>query len=80
MQPVPSALGALALAAIVCASAVSAAPVYSQNFDVDDTANWTVNNNAIGNNAANIFFDYSTIGIPAGAEFRRHDAGAQSAG
>ena len=53
-------------AALVCASvASSGAVLYSQNFDVDDTANWTVNNNNSGTNAANVFYDYSTVGIPS---------------
>jgi hypothetical protein len=38
--------------------------LYSENFDVDHTANWTANSSG-GNNAANFFFDYSTIGIPS---------------
>ena len=51
-------------AVLVCASAASSGAVlYSQNFDVNDTANWTVNNNNLGTNAANVFFDYSTVGI-----------------
>src|SRR5262245_19197042 len=41
------------------------AVLYSDDFDVDHTANWTVNNNGAGTNAANIFFDYSTVGIPS---------------
>jgi len=38
--------------------------VYSENFDVDTTANWTVNKMTGGDNRADIFFDYSTVGIP----------------
>jgi len=38
--------------------------VYSQNFDVNDTANWTANAGG-GLTAANFFFDYSTVGIPS---------------
>ncbi|HOC56937.1 MAG TPA: Calx-beta domain-containing protein [Verrucomicrobiota bacterium] len=38
--------------------------VYSENFDVDTTANWTVNKTTGGDNRADIFFDYSTVGIP----------------
>jgi hypothetical protein len=64
-----SAVGALAVA--WCASPAAAAPLYSQNFDVDDTANWTFNSSAAAdapadnaNNEANFFFDYSTVGIP----------------
>ncbi len=38
--------------------------LYSQTFDANDTVNWTVNDDGLGTNAANCFFDYSTIGIP----------------
>src|SRR5688572_8425455 len=38
--------------------------IYSQNFDANDSNNWHVNDNGIGDNAANFFFDYSTVGIP----------------
>jgi hypothetical protein len=38
--------------------------LFTENFDVDPTASWTVNNNGIGTNAADFFFDYSTVGIP----------------
>jgi hypothetical protein len=54
------------VACAACAPMVSqAATLYSQTFDVDDTANWTVNNNGAGTNTANFFFDYSTVGIPS---------------
>jgi hypothetical protein len=58
--------------ALALASTASAATLYSQNFDVDDTANWTFNSSSAAdlpadnaNNEANYFFDYSTVGIPA---------------
>jgi hypothetical protein len=57
-------VGALALG-LLTANSASAAPLYVQDFDVDDTANWNVNNNGAGTNAANFFFDYSTVGIPS---------------
>jgi hypothetical protein len=57
-------LGALALT-VGPFRALNAAPLYTNNFDVDDTANWNVNNNGQGTNAANFFFDYSTVGIPS---------------
>src|SRR3954451_11076896 len=45
-----------------------AAPLYSEDFNVDHTANWTVNPST-GVNAtdttANFFYDYSAIGVPA---------------
>jgi hypothetical protein len=53
------------LAALIALAGLSkAAPLYSENFDVDPSGNWTVNNNGAGTNAANFFFDYSTVGIP----------------
>jgi hypothetical protein len=41
-------------------------PLYWENFDADHTANWNINLSPNGSNAANIFFDFSTVGIPAG--------------
>ena len=41
------------------------AALYSQTFDANDTVNWKVNNNGVGTNAANFFFDYSSVGIPS---------------
>jgi hypothetical protein len=37
---------------------------FSDDFDADHTLDWTVNDNGFGTNAANFYFDYSTIGIP----------------
>ena len=59
----------LSLAAALATSNVSfAAPLYSQDFNVDDTANWTVNPST-GANAtdfvADFFYDYSLIGVPS---------------
>jgi len=46
--------------------AVIAAPVYTENFDADHTANWTVNKGpATTDEAHDFFFDYSTVGIPS---------------
>ncbi len=50
---------------LAISSASFGAPIYSENFDVDPTASWTTNNNGIGTNDANFFFDYSTVGIPS---------------
>jgi hypothetical protein len=38
---------------------------FSDNFDVDHTANWSVSTLGPGVSDANFFFDYSTVGIPA---------------
>jgi hypothetical protein len=40
------------------------AGVYDQDFEIDSTASWTVNNGP-SDFAANFFFDYGAIGIPA---------------
>jgi hypothetical protein len=53
------------MAALSTAEMSLGATLYSENFDVNATANWTVNNNGLGTNAADFFFDYSTVGIPA---------------
>ena len=52
-------LGVLALAAI------APAQVFSDDFDVDHTANWKVNIGSTVDGNANFFFDYSTFGIPS---------------
>jgi hypothetical protein len=39
--------------------------VFNENFDVDPTANWTLNSSNATGGAADFFFDYSTVGIPA---------------
>lgn len=57
-------LGLACAAALGMASVGQAAPLYAQNFDVDDTANWTVNGGP-SDEAANFFYDYSTAGIPS---------------
>jgi len=49
---------------LAAASSISAQILFQDSFDTDNTANWNVNLGG-GNNAANIFFDYSTIGIPS---------------
>jgi hypothetical protein len=61
------ALAALA-AALSLAPTAQAAPLYTQDFNVDDTANWTVNAST-GASAtdfvSDFFYDYSAIGVPA---------------
>jgi hypothetical protein len=55
-----------ALAALGFAASAQAAPLYSENFEVDPTANWTVNKGpATTDEAHDFFFDYSTAGIPS---------------
>ena len=56
----------LTAAALALTAAVPAfgALLYTQDFEVDPTANWTVNSSPT-DAAANFFFDYSTVGIPS---------------
>ena len=56
-------LCACALGVLLAASPVLGA-LYTQDFEVDSTASWTLNNGP-SDAAANFFFDYSTVGIPA---------------
>ena len=50
--------------AVIMVSNSHAQIVLNDNFDADSTANWIVNLGG-GNNAANLYFDYSSIGIPS---------------
>ena len=52
----------LGLALVSALPFAASAQLYSENFDVDHTANWTVNNGPSDFNAG-FFFDYSTLGI-----------------
>ena len=47
---------------VFIASPAFSAVLYSQNFEVDPTASWTVNSSP-ADAAADFFFDYSTVGI-----------------
>ncbi len=52
--------------AVILNSTAEAQVVFSDNFELDSTANWTVNTGAAtSDHASNFFFDYSTVGIPA---------------
>jgi hypothetical protein len=48
---------------LIAATPAFGALLYTQNFEVDPAANWTVNGSP-SDEAANFFFDYSTVGIP----------------
>ena len=58
-------LSAIALGILTFVStAKTQEQVYSENFDTDVSVNWMIN--MIGNsNYANVFFDYSSVGIPS---------------
>lgn len=56
------------LVALLLCSASYSATLYTQDFNVDDTANWTVLPSTGGNatdTTADFFYDYSLIGVPA---------------
>jgi len=52
------------LAATVSAGSTSAS-LYNENFDVDPTANWTVNDPGLSDVLADFHYDYSAIGVPS---------------
>ena len=54
---------ALTLSILFCAPAAFGA-LYTQDFEVDPTATWTINDPGISDTASDFFFDYSTVGIP----------------
>jgi hypothetical protein len=65
MKPPVKLVGILSAAALLLAiEPVAAQVLYMQNFDVDDSANWTVNNGP-SDEAHDFFFDYNTVGIPS---------------
>ena len=57
----------LALAIAVCAFArvTRAQILFSENFNVNNTASWTVNDPALSDIGVDFFYDYSLIGVPA---------------
>jgi hypothetical protein len=63
----------LALSVMAVPVVASAAPLFSEDFDTDHTANWVYNTSINGDTAsrsdlggaADFHFDYSTVGIPA---------------
>jgi hypothetical protein len=56
---------ALIFAAAMAWSAVGSAQLYQEDFNVDPTASWTVNDPGLSDAFADFFYDYSAIGVPA---------------
>jgi hypothetical protein len=56
----------LALGALNVPATSWAVDLFTEDFEVDPTANWTVNLSGVADSdeAANFFFDYKTVGIP----------------
>ena len=58
--------GGLLLAALVLSSSNAAqAALYSENFDVDNTVNWTTNDPGVTDILVDYHYDYSAIGVGA---------------
>ncbi|QDS98248.1 PEP-CTERM sorting domain-containing protein [Adhaeretor mobilis] len=57
-------LAASAMLAVLVCQPAFAGVLYSEDFDVDNTANWTVNTGPT-DGIADFFYDYSAIGVPA---------------
>ncbi len=56
----------LSCAALLLAASAASGALYQQDFEVDDSLNWNkYSGPATVDSAANYFFDYSTVGIPA---------------
>ena len=49
---------------MVLAASPAFGDLYTQDFEADSTASWTING-GLSDYAANFFFDYSSVGIPA---------------
>ena len=54
----------VACTSVLCTASANADCQYSQDFETNSTAQWTVNGGP-SDETANFFFDYSTVGIPA---------------
>ena len=54
-----------ALAVLLVGSYSYATPFYVEDFDVDNTGNWTVNDPGATDKIVDFYYDYSAIGVPA---------------
>ncbi len=53
------------VALLLVPAAAAQGQLYSEDFSVDPTANWTVNDPALSDITADFFYDYSAIGVPS---------------
>ena len=65
IRKVVGVVGALVCSTLLGTQQGSAQVLFSENFDVDHTANWLTFVAGTGTHSADFFFDYSTVGIPA---------------
>lgn len=54
---------AICLLVLAASASANFTTIYTENFEVDPTAAWTINGGP-SDETANLFFDYSTVGIP----------------
>ncbi len=54
-----------AMTALLVLPALSYAAIYTENFDIDPTANWTVNDPGLSDITVDFNYDYSAIGVPS---------------
>ncbi|MCH7871409.1 MAG: hypothetical protein IID33_06885, partial [Planctomycetes bacterium] len=52
-------------AAALCMPGLAYGQLFSEDFETDPTANWTVNHHPATAIASDFFFDYSSVGIPS---------------
>lgn len=57
-------LAAVSAAVLSLSGAASAAALFTEDFQVDPTASWTVNDPGLSDIEADFFYDYAAIGIP----------------
>ncbi len=63
--PLTAKLGVLCASALaLLAAQAAAAPLFSEDFEVDPTDSWTINHSPATDDATNFFFNYSSVGIP----------------
>lgn len=63
MKNLPLRLSLLGSVALMAQS--SSGALFSTDFNVDETANWTVNNPGLSDYIADFYYDYSAIGVPS---------------
>ncbi|TWT77382.1 hypothetical protein Pla123a_20430 [Posidoniimonas polymericola] len=63
MKLFTSSVASLAIA--LCVGGQASATIFSEDFEVDPTANWTVNDSALSDISVNFNYDYSAIGVPS---------------
>jgi hypothetical protein len=53
-----------AVLGLVCVPGLAFGSLYLEDFEVDPTANWTINDPGLSDTLADFYYDYSLIGVP----------------